>query len=69
MEVWVVMYEEDVEAVYYTQKQMFEDYPELAQHVKEAYCGKGALYAVKKKIADISDGYMEYLEDRANDWR
>lgn len=56
MEVWIVMYEEDVQAVYYTQKQMFEDYPELAQYVKENYCGRGALYAVKKKIEDISNG-------------
>lgn len=69
MEIWVVMYEEDVEAVYYTQKQMFKDYPELTQRVKETYCGRDALYAVKMKIADISDGYIEYLEDRANDWR
>lgn len=69
MEVWIVMYEENVEAVYYSQDKMFEDYPDLKEDINETYCGVGALYALKRKIVDISDGYIEYLEDRANDWR
>lgn len=69
MEVWIVMYEDAVHEVYYSQDKMFEEYPEFKEYISETYCGEGAWYAVKRKIVDISDGYIEYLEDRANDWR
>lgn len=69
MEVWIVRTEKCIKDVYYSQDKMFEKYPSLKEYVTETLCGDELLYAVKMKIADISDGYIEYLEDRANDWR
>jgi len=69
MDVWIVMFEEDVEDVFYSQDKMFEEYPSLKEHVTETLCGKGALYAVKKKIADISEDFMDYVEMLKHDWR